>query len=142
MSAVVPAVHGLTADQITALQRLCTRAPVALAVLFGSHARGEATAHSDIDLLVLPASGASFDSLGFEAEAQHIVGGACVDLILLHPALSSTLAWEALRDAAVLWEEARGTYEREVATWHARFQADAPHRGEQARHLTRLFGCP
>src|SRR5690348_3034440 len=98
MSIVLPIVQGLAADQVTALRRLCARSHVALAVVFGSRSRGEATATSDLDVLVLPAAG-PFDLLGFEAVAQQIVGRPRVDLTVLHPTLSSSLAWEALRDA-------------------------------------------
>ena len=91
--------------------RLSEQAHVALTVIFGSYARGEATASSDLDFLVLPASTAAFDTLGFEAAAQHIVGRQPVDLTVLRPELSSALAWEALRDAVPRWEETQGTYQ-------------------------------
>lgn len=43
--------------------------------MFGSVARGEATAASDIDLLVHPSAAASlFDLAGFQAEAEAILG--------------------------------------------------------------------
>lgn len=142
MSSVIAPVQGLAADQVAALGQLCARRQVTLAVIFGSRSRGEATATSDLDLLVLPAAAARFDLLGFEAAAQQIVGQPRVDLTVLHPALSSALAWEALREATVLWEEPPGTYEREIATWHRRFLEDAPRRREQARQLTQMFQCP
>jgi len=122
--------------------RLSEQAHVALTVIFGSYAWGEATASSDLDLLVLPASAAALDVLGFEAAAQHIVGRQLVDLPVLRPGLSSAFAWEALRDAVVLWEEKQGTYDREAATWRTRFHADAPRRRKQAMQLGRMFECP
>ncbi len=142
MPVVFPANLGLAADRVDALRRLCRQAPVALAVIFGSRARGQATATSDLNLLVLAASAAPFDLLGFEAEAQKIVGRPRVDLTLLHPALNSALAWEALRDAVILWEEVPGIYDREATIWHTRFRDDAPRRHQQAVQLTRMFGCP
>jgi hypothetical protein len=89
---------------------------------------------------VLPAA-APFDLLDFEAAAQQIVGEPRVDVTLLHTGLSSALAWEALRDAVVLWEETPGIYEREVAVWQTRFREDAPRRREQALQLMRMFAC-
>jgi predicted nucleotidyltransferase len=141
MEIVVPPVQDLTADQVTALRRLCAWGSVALAVIFGSRARDEATATSDLDLLVLPSAALAFDVLGFEAAAQQIAGRVQVDLTVLHPALSSALAWEALREAKVLWEETQGAYDRARATWHARFLEDAPRRRDQARQLSRRFLC-
>jgi predicted nucleotidyltransferase len=129
------------ADHVAALRRLCARSHVRLAVIFGSRARGDATPASDLDLLVLPASDAPFDLLGFAAEAQHIVGHPDVDITVLHPALSSSVAWEALRGAVVLSEETPGTYERVLASWRERFVEDAPRRREQAIQLTRMFTC-
>jgi predicted nucleotidyltransferase len=142
MPVVIPTVQGLAADQVAALRRLCAQSSVALAVIFGSRSRGEATATSDLDILVLPAAAVPFDLLDFEAAAQQLVGRPRVDLTVLHPALSSALAWEALREATVLWEETPGTYERETATWHRRFLEDAPRRREQARQLAQMFRCP
>jgi predicted nucleotidyltransferase len=129
------------AGHVAALRRLCARSHVCLAVIFGSRARGDATVASDLDLLVLPVSTAAFDLLGFEAEAQHIVGHPNVDITVLHLALSSSVAWEALRGAVVLWEETPGTYERVLAFWQERFVKDAPRRREQAVQLTRKFAC-
>ncbi len=139
MRVVLPTIQGLAAERVAALRRLCMQAPVELSVIFGSRAHGEASTTSDVDLLVLPSSAAPFDLLGFEAAAQQIVGGPQVDLTLLHPGLSSALAWEALRDAAILWEETPGIYDREVAAWHTRFREDSPRRREQAVQLTHIF---
>ena len=142
MSALAPVVHGLAPDRVDALRRLCADAHVALAVAFGSRARGDATADSDLDLLVLAAPVAPFDLLRFEDAAQRVIGRVRVDLTLLHPRLNSALAWEALRDAIVLWEGIPGTYERAITMWDERFRADAPLRRAQAMHLARAFACP
>jgi predicted nucleotidyltransferase len=142
MSAVLPTIQGLATESVAALRSLCMQMPVVLAVIFGSRAHGEATATGDIDLLVLPSSAAPFDLLGFEAAAQQIIGEPRVDVTLLHPGLSSALAWQALRQAVVVWEEAPGTFEREVAAWYSRFHEDGPRRREQAEQLTRMFRCP
>lgn len=98
-------------------------------------------ASSAVDLLVLPSSAAPFDLLDFEAAAQQIVDEPRVDVTVLHPGLNSALAWEALRDGVVLWEEPPGTYEREVAEWQTRFREDAPRRRAQALQLMRMFAC-
>ena len=140
MQVVAPTIHGLPAERVVALRRLCEGARVALAVVFGSRARGDAVAASDLDLLVLPDPSAPFNLLGFDDAAQQLAGSLRVDLTVLHPGLSSALAWEALRDAAVLWEGTPGTYNREVAAWGARFRADAPLRRAQAARLARAFG--
>ncbi len=142
MPVVIPTVQGLAADQVAALRRLCARSQVALAAIFGSRSRGEASEASDLDLLVLPAATEPFDLLDFEAAAQQIVGRPRVEVTVLHPALSSALAWEALREATVVWEVAPGTYDRETATWHRRFLEDAPRRRGQARQLMQMFPCP
>jgi predicted nucleotidyltransferase len=91
-----------------------------LAVIFGSRSRGDATATSDLDILVSPPTCPRFDLLGFEAAAQRVVGRPHVDVTVLHAGLSSALAWEALREATILWESIQGTYEREMDTWHRR----------------------
>jgi predicted nucleotidyltransferase len=142
MPVVLPTIQGLTTERVAASRSLCVQMQVQLAVIFGSRAHGQATATSDVDLLVLPSSAVPFDLLGFEAAVQQIVGTPRVDVTLLHPQLNSALAWEALRDAAVLWEETPGSYVRERATWYARFQEDAPRRHEQALQLMHLFRCP
>lgn len=140
IAASVPG-FGLRAESVAALRGLCARSHLSLAVIFGSRARGDAMAQSDLDLLVLPAPDVPFDLLGFEAEAQQIVGRPDVDITVLHPGLSSALAWEALHHAAVLWEEAPHTYQHVLATWHSRFLADEPRRREQAAQLTQMFPC-
>lgn len=122
-----------------ALHSLCGQAHLVLAIMFGLRARNEATVTSDLDLPVLPALEEPFDLLGSEAAAQQIVGRPQIDLTLLHPGLSNALAWEALRDVVVLWKGTPGTYDREAATWRARFHADAPRRREQAAKLTHAF---
>jgi predicted nucleotidyltransferase len=142
MPVVLPTIQGLATERVAALRRLCAQLHVVLAVIFGSRVHGRATATSDLDLLVLPSSAAPFDLLGFEAAAQQIVGAPRVDVTLLHPGLNSALAWEALHDAVVLWEETPGSYAREVATWQTRFREDAPRRREQALQLMHLFKCP
>lgn len=135
-----PLVQGLDDAQVAALRHLCDQFRLELAVVFGSRARGDATAKSDLDLLVAPLS-LRFDLLSFEAAAQHIVGRPRVDVTMLHPALSTTVAWEALREAIVLWEPVPGTRGRECAAWHSLFLDEAPRRREQARNLMQMFRC-
>jgi len=142
MQVVAPVVPGLPAERVAALRGLCEGAHLALAVVFGSRARGDAVATSDLDLLVLPDPSEPLDLLGFDDAAQQVAGSLRVDLTVLHSGINSALAWEALRDAAVLWEGTPGTYAREVAAWGARFRADAPLRRAQAAQLARAFGCP
>lgn|GEM_PF-1073049 len=136
-----PPVQGLTADQVAALGRLCARFRVQLGVVFGSRSRGDATAASDLDMLVLPPAASPFDILGFEAAAQRIVRRPRVDLTVLHPALTAALAWEALREATVIWEEPPRTYAREMAIWQRRFVDEAPLERMQARQVMQMFQC-
>jgi predicted nucleotidyltransferase len=139
---VPPPIQGLAGDAVDSLCHLCAQSHVELAVTFGSRARGDGSATSDLDILVLPPASLPFDLLGFEAEAQRIVGRPRVDVTMLHPALSSALAWEALREAIVLWEPIPGTYEREREMWNQRFLSEASRRRDQARRLMQTFRCP
>lgn len=136
-----PVVPGLATDIVAALQQFCALHGVALAVIFGSRGRDDSAETSDLDILVHPASAATFDLLGFEAEAQRIVGRIHVDATLLHPGLSSALAWEALRDAVVLWEETAGMYDRTAALWHERFLQDEHLRRSQVVYLSERYLC-
>lgn len=73
-------------------------AGVRRAAIFGSHARGEATEASDVDLLVeLPEAASLFDLVGLELDLQEKLGKK-VDVVTyraLHPLLKDSI----LRDA-------------------------------------------
>lgn len=59
----------------SALKVLVERYGVTQVRVFGSMARGDATAASDVDLLVLPLPGTSlFDLGGFAADAEALLG--------------------------------------------------------------------
>ena len=96
-------------------QVLHTRGDVALALLFGSRARGDASEASDVDVALLaPAA----DLLDVGAQLSQ-ASGLEVDVIsLADPGVP--LLDELLRDAVVLYEARPGAY----ATWRSHVLAD------------------
>lgn len=93
------------------LRRLLAEAPadVAAAYLFGSVARGTASATSDVDLGLLlgrpPVSTLEGRMLDYEAELERAVGGP-VQVVILNDA-PPDLAYRVLRDGLVLLERDR-----------------------------------
>ena len=71
-------------------------------VAFGSRAREDATAGSDLDLLVFGPEGDDF--LRVQREVQAFLPAREADIHLFSPRLKPTLAYEILRDARVLYE--------------------------------------
>ena len=80
-----------------------------LLVLFGSRARGEATARSDWDLGYL--GGPSLDRDGLLADLVAAAGTEALDLVDLDRA-GGLVRFRAARDAVVLFEAADGTFAR------------------------------
>lgn len=79
-------------------------APGAKAILFGSQARGEARADSDIDILVL----LDTDSVNLEEETR--ITDELYDFeynngIIVSPIIMSVKAWEKLKDRTILYHE-------------------------------------
>jgi uncharacterized protein len=101
---------------IRSLQRvLHARGDVALALLFGSRARGQASETSDVDVALLAPSA---DLLEIGARLSQ-ASGLEVDVIsLADPGVP--LLEELLRDAVVLYEAKPGAY----ATWRSHVLAD------------------
>jgi uncharacterized protein len=113
---------------------------LALAILFGSRATGNARADSDFDIGILP----TFDmTLGDElalASALSAVTGTEVDVVRLdvdNPLLGNEVA----RTGVCLWEAAPGAFAayraRAVSAWIAFDELVAPHR---THLLMRLAG--
>ena len=80
-----------------------------LLVLFGSRARGEATARSDWDLGYL--GGTSLDREGLLADLVAATGTEAIDLVDLDRA-GSLVRFRASRDAVVVFEASDGTFAR------------------------------
>jgi predicted nucleotidyltransferase len=96
-------------------QVLRARGDVALALLFGSRARGDASETSDVDVALLAPSADLFEIGAQLSQAS----GLEVDVIsLADPGVP--LLDELLRDAVVLYEARPGVY----PTWRARVLAD------------------
>jgi len=89
------------------LAKICREYHIRRLELFGSRARGETRASSDIDLLVEydPESGMTmFRFLDLEAELQKVFPGQKVDLVSRN-GLSPYLKDEILRTTQVLYEQ-------------------------------------
>jgi predicted nucleotidyltransferase len=77
-------------------------APLSLAVVFGSVARGEAREGSDLDVAILPADGElSLSEQGAIVRALERASGREVDLVLLDR-VDDGLAWRIARDGVCL----------------------------------------
>ena len=90
-----------------ALERLCRKYHVRRLDLFGSRAKGEANAGSDVDLLVEYEPGHVPGLLGFlrlEEELKALFGGHGVDLVS-RGGLSPYLQDEILRTRSPLYEQ-------------------------------------
>ncbi len=90
--------HNITVNQILSLAE---QHHIKQARLFGSHARGDATDGSDVDLLVELEEGAGFmDIVGFKLALEELLG--CnVDVVTEH-SLHPTIRDKVLREARPL----------------------------------------
>jgi predicted nucleotidyltransferase len=94
----------MTVD-LEVIERICARNDVALLRVFGSAARGEDTAESDLDLLVeFTESKSLLDLVGLEQEFEDALGRK-VDLVTV-ASLSPYLRDQVMREAQVLYERA------------------------------------
>jgi predicted nucleotidyltransferase len=83
------------------------------AYLYGSRARSEARAHSDVDVAVYVADEEAFDQTGVAAELMSALGENAVDLVVLNRA-PPLLYHRVLRDGArILSRDLRATTVRE-----------------------------
>lgn len=85
---------GATVAEFSALLRRCFGARLKQVVLFGSHARGEATEDSDVDLLVVVEALTSADAREVDAFVGDILTRTDV---LLSPLLLSVARFDELR---------------------------------------------
>jgi len=105
-------------DEIRGLSRaiegvLQRHAHVLEAYLFGSQARGEARAHSDVDVAVYVADESTFDEAGVAADLMSALGRDAVDLVVLNRA-PPLLYHRVLRDGErILSRDLRATTVRE-----------------------------
>jgi predicted nucleotidyltransferase len=103
-------IRGLSRTIEEVLQR---HAHVLEAYLFGSQVRGEARAHSDVDVAVYVADVNAFDEVGVAAELMSALGRDAVDLVVLNRA-PPLLYHRVLRDGErVLSRDLRATTVRE-----------------------------
>lgn len=84
------------------LRECCRAQPIELAILFGSMARGRASASSDLDLAVR----GEVDVLGLIADASAATGRP-VDVVRLERA-STALLVEVMRDGIIVYERMKG----------------------------------
>jgi len=134
----------VTAAIIDDLRRVLeTGPPLRLAVLFGSAARGELRADSDLDVGIVPRN--PDVPLAAELDLQARLERACrrrVDLVRLDRA-STLLRWEAARHAVVVLVEPPREFSRfvqDVALEHADFVSAF---GPAAEHFRqRLLAVP
>ena len=108
-----------TVPRFDALVAWCTTHDIALCVLFGSRARGQARPDSDYDLALKPGHPpAPLDRVAWQVEIENLLG-ADVSLVLLTPATDPVLAWEIARDGKLLYERHSGLWMGERARlWH------------------------
>lgn len=90
-------------------------APVKLAVVFGSVARGDAHEGSDLDVAILPAGDLSLQDQGTIVRALELASGREVDLVLLDR-VDDGLAWRIARDGICLASNPASAF----AEWRAR----------------------
>ena len=107
---------------IQELHAVAARQPgLILLVLFGSRARGDATAHADWDFAFLADS--SVDPLAIMASLAEVVGSERLDLVDLGRA-SGLLRYRVARDGVLVYEASPGTFDR-FRFESARFWYDA-----------------
>ncbi len=95
----------MTPQQMAALARVLEADPrIAYGVAFGSTARGQARADSDVDVAIGLATGVEFDALtvGRLVSDLERASGRPVDLVLLHEA-PPALAYRTFRDGVVVF---------------------------------------
>lgn len=97
----------------------CKMHDMALCVLFGSRARGNARPDSDYDLALKPMhTPAPLDRVAWQIELEDLLG-ANVSLVLLTPVTDPVLGWEIARDGKLRYERDRGVWMQERAhLWH------------------------
>jgi predicted nucleotidyltransferase len=96
-------------DRFTALRPLFDDAPVVLAVLFGSVARGSERADSDVDIGIVPSRPLTLrEQLDLGVALERALGRE-VDLVLLDRDASSLLCLEAAKG--------RPIFERHATAW-------------------------
>jgi predicted nucleotidyltransferase len=108
-----------TEPPVEALVAWCKTRDIALCVLFGSRARGQARPDSDYDLALKPGHPpAPLDRVAWQVEIENLLG-ADVSLVLLTPTTDPVLGWEIARDGKLLYERDRGLWMGEQARlWH------------------------
>jgi type III restriction enzyme len=100
--------HGIEAHSLRAIQALCAQTPGILNLyLFGSRARGDHRARSDIDLAVDAPAWSPKDALAFEQALKHLPMVYPVDCAWLQDDLSAEFRARIERDRRVLWEPPR-----------------------------------
>jgi len=86
-----------TVPPFEALVAWCTTRDIALCVLFGSRARGQARPDSDYDLALKPGHPpAPLDRIAWQVEIENLLD-ANVSLVLLTPTTDPVLGWEIAR---------------------------------------------
>jgi predicted nucleotidyltransferase len=108
-----------TEPPVEALVAWCTTRDIALCVLFGSRARGQARPDSDYDLALKPGHPpAPLDRIAWQVEIENLLD-ANVSLVLLTPTTDPVLGWEIARDGKLLYERDSGLWMSERARlWH------------------------
>ncbi len=107
-AARAPALGALTADTLPRMldalrAALAADQRIDYAILFGSHARGASTPHSDVDVAIGLAPRAELDALALGALVTRLEAatGRPVELVLMHEAPPG-LAYRVFRDGVVI----------------------------------------
>ena len=124
------------ADIRDRLGSILARAPLRLAVLFGSAATGRQRPDSDLDVAILPIThGAEIDDLSLQS-ALTLGAGREVDLLRIDHA-STLLKWQIAKSAVCLLEAAPGEFARFRARAAAEYADFAPTFERHAEHFRR-----
>src|SRR5262245_15162002 len=111
------------------------REDVDLALLFGSHARGQARPTSDVDVAVI---GRSIDTIGLAIELTDALGTP-VDVVDLSGDPPIALLLEILRDGIKIRERSPGAYGRFLSHTLLILETDLPaHRAMQRAFVHRV----
>lgn len=109
-------------ELLASLRRaLSSRAELRLAVLFGSRARGDARADSDLDVAIL---GDGIDTLRLASDLSRELGYEVDVVSLAEPSIALVRA--VLRDGVPVWQSPAGTWGRFIAESLCDLETDLP----------------
>jgi type III restriction enzyme len=97
---------GIEPESADEIRRLCERTPGVVGLwIFGSRARGDHRARSDIDLMVDAPSWTTAQQLGFHDELRHLPTVYTLDLVWWQGEVQDALRERILRDRQPFWAQ-------------------------------------